>query len=121
MKKQHKHPILQTIYPDRFMYKNRTEVEALRKKVATLRKKIAFLKDCLAKYTNFNGSGTTLEGALSQSLHFFAAQGTEEIPKNTLKEEEMHDIEMHLPLTQSAFESSLIQQVLDVYRNKVRE
>ena len=33
----------------------------------------------------------------------------------------MNDIEMHLPLTQLAFESSLIQQVLDNYRNKVRE
>lgn len=65
MKKQHKHPILPTIYPDRFMYKNRVEVESLRKNVDTLRKKISFLKDCLAKYTNFNGSGMPIVSALS--------------------------------------------------------
>ena len=57
------------------MYKNRTQVEALRKKVAVLRSKIAFLKSCLKQYTNFNGSGTSIEDSLSHSLHFFAAQG----------------------------------------------
>ena len=46
------------------MMKNRTEVESLRKQVATLRKKIAFLKDCLKKYTDFNGSGIEIESAL---------------------------------------------------------
>ena len=70
---QHKHPIQTLIFPDRYMYANRTEVEALRKKVETLRKKISFLKDCLAKYTNFNSSGYSLEGILRQGLHFFAA------------------------------------------------
>lgn len=59
-KKQHKHPIFPVIYPDRFMYRNREQVEALRKQVASLRKKITFLKDCLAKYTNFNGSNMPL-------------------------------------------------------------
>lgn len=73
MKKQHKHPIMPTVYPDRFMLQNRQEVEALRKQVATLRQKIALLKDCLAKYTNFNDSGIPLESALSQTLHFLAA------------------------------------------------
>ena len=65
MKKQHKHPIPLTVYPDRFMFKNRSEVEALRKKVEMLRKKITFLKECLGRYTDFNGSGIPLEGALS--------------------------------------------------------
>ena len=64
MKKQHKHPIPTMIYPDRFMYKNRTEVEALRKKVDMLRKKITFLKDCLGRYNNFNDSGIPIEDAL---------------------------------------------------------
>lgn len=84
MKKQHKHPILPTIYPDRFMYKNRVEVESLRKNVDTLRKKITFLKDCLAKYTNFNGSEMPIAGILSQSLHFFKAQRTGVPPETTL-------------------------------------
>ena len=65
MKKQHKHPILPTIYPDRFMYKNRVEVESLRKQVDTLRKKISFLKDCLARYTNFNGSNMPIAEVLA--------------------------------------------------------
>jgi len=73
MKMQHKHAIHTQIYPDRFMYSNRAEVEALRKKVATLRSKITFLKDCLKKYTNFNNSGIKLEDAFTQTLHFFAA------------------------------------------------
>ena len=84
MKKQHKHPILPTIYPDRFMYKNRVEVESLRKQVDTLRKKISFLKECLARYTNFNGSNMPIAGVLSQCLHFFAAQGREAEPETTL-------------------------------------
>ena len=53
------------VYPDRFMSHNREQVEALRKQVATLRKKISFLKDCLAKYTNYNGSQMPIEGVLS--------------------------------------------------------
>ena len=65
MKKQHKHPIMPVVYPDRFMSHNREQVEALRKQVATLRKKISFLKDCLAKYTNYNGSQMPIEGVLS--------------------------------------------------------
>ena len=55
------------------MYKNRVEVESLRKQVDTLRKKISFLKECLARYTNFNGSNIPITGVLSQCLHFFAA------------------------------------------------
>lgn len=73
MKKQHKHPILPVIHPDRFMHANRSTVEALRKKVAILRKKIAFLKACLKRYENFNKSGMSIDTALSMSLHFFAA------------------------------------------------
>ena len=100
MKKQHKHEILEVIYPDRFMHSNRRDVEALRKKVAILRSKITFLKDCLKKYTDFNGSGIPLEALLRQSLHFFAAQGTEEVPETGLEASEMNDIKMHLPLKQ---------------------
>jgi len=55
------------------MHLNRSVVEALRKKVAVLRKKIAFLNQCLKKYENFNETGMSIETALSQSLHFFAA------------------------------------------------
>lgn len=73
MKKQHKHPISPLIYPDRFMYRNRVEIEALRKKVSTLRAKITFLKDCLEKYTNFNGSNIGINTAFDQVLHFFTA------------------------------------------------
>ena len=65
MKMQHKHPVHTQIYPDRFMYSNRNEVESLRKKVAMLRNKITYLKDCLKKYTDFNGSGIKLEDALT--------------------------------------------------------
>lgn len=92
MKKQHKHPILPKIYPDRFMYKNRVEVESLRKNVDTLRKKISFLKDCLAKYTNFNGSNIPISGVLDQCLHFFKAQGQEQVPETTLEGNDMADI-----------------------------
>ena len=98
MKKQHKHPILPTIYPDRFMYKNRVEVESLRKNVDTLRKKIAFLKDCLAKYTNFNDSEMPISGVLEQCLHFFKAQGTGQMPETPLQAAERTDIQAHLPL-----------------------
>lgn len=84
MKKQHKHPILPTIYPDRFMFKNRAEVESLRKKVDTLRKKISFLKDCRARYSNFNGSNMPIQDILTQCLHFFAAQGQEAEPETNL-------------------------------------
>lgn len=98
MKKQHKHSIPPVIYPDRFMYSNLVEVASLRKNVATLRKKITFLKDCLKKYTDFNGSGIHLEQALRQSLHFFAAQGQEQVPETTLDPSEMGDIQTFLPL-----------------------
>ena len=73
MKKQHKHPISSLIYPDRFMYRNRVEIEALRKKVSTLRAKITLLKDCLERYTNFNGSNIGINTAFDQVLHFFSA------------------------------------------------
>ncbi len=92
VKMQHKHQILTEIYPDRFMYSNRNEVESLRKKVAMLRNKINFLKDCLKRYTDFNGSGIKLEDALSQTLHFFAAQGSEVAPQTELDQSEMGDI-----------------------------
>lgn len=55
------------------MYRNRVEIEALRKKVSTLRAKITFLKDCLEKYTNFNGSNIGINTAFDQVLHFFTA------------------------------------------------
>ena len=92
MKKQHKHEILPVIYPDRFMYKNRAEVESLRKKVGILRSKISFLKECLNRYTNFNGSGIEIGEALRQSLHFFAAQGQEPWPENQLEASDLSDI-----------------------------
>jgi len=119
MKKQHKHTILPVIYPDRFMHCNRAVVEALRKKVAILRKKITFLKDCLKQYTDFNGSGISLEQALRQSLHFFVAQGQQQMPATNLKPSEMSDVQTLLPLAQAPFESALVQQVLDTYKNKV--
>ena len=109
-KKQHKHPILPVIYPDRFMYSNRSQVEALRKKVSVLRAKISFLKSCLSQYTNFNQSNLSIESALSQSLHFFAAQGQAQAPEQAgLSQEDMADIQVHLPLKQALFESSIVQ------------
>lgn len=121
MKMQHKHAIQTEIYPDRFMYSNRAEVEALRKKVASLRSKITFLRDCLKKYTNFNSSGISLEDSFTQTLHFFAAQGQEQVPQTDLDASEMGDIEVHLPLKQDPIDSNLVQQVLDNYRNKVKD
>ena len=72
-KKQHKHQIPPVIHPDRFMLKNRNVVEDLRKNVNVLRKKIVTLKECLARYTNFNGSESNIENILRQALHFFSA------------------------------------------------
>lgn len=54
----HELPIQQEIHPDRFMLENRDEVEKLRKRVKVLRDKIKYLEECLARYTNYNGSGT---------------------------------------------------------------
>lgn len=72
-KKQHKHPILPVIHPDRFMLKNQQAVQAIRKKVDLLRRKIQFLKDCLARYTNFDQSGLALDTALGAALKYFSA------------------------------------------------
>ena len=121
MKKQHKHPIPLTVFPDRFMFQNRSEVEALRKKVEMLRKKITYLKECLGRYTDFNGSGIPLEGALSQTMHFFAAQGQEQPPETNLTPEEMTDVQVHLPLRQNACETSIAQQLLNQFRNQAKD
>ena len=119
MKKQHKHPIPPVIFPDRFQYKNRVEVESLRKNVDTLRKKIQFLKECLAQYTNFNGSEMPLLAALEQALSFFKNQGKGQMPETTLASADMADINPHLPLRQEPIESNLIQLALDAQREKV--
>ena len=121
MKKQHKHPVMTTIHPDRFMYKNRTEVESLRKNVDILRKKITFLKDCLAKYTDFESSGISVEGALGKALQFFATQGQNQTPETSLQASDMADIEVHLPLSQAQIIGvDPVKQMLDSYHKKVQ-
>ena len=59
-KKHHPFPIKTTIYPDRFLYKNKNEVDKLREQVVVIQKKISYLKECLNKYENFNGGNSTL-------------------------------------------------------------
>ena len=77
IKNNHKHPILQTIYPDRFMLENREKVEDLRKTVSILRKKIAYLKTCRQRYTEYNDSNKAIEDAFELVLHFYSNQGKE--------------------------------------------
>lgn len=71
VKKNHEHPILPEIYPDRFMYDNFQMVENLRTQVKEHRSKISYLKKCLDQYSNFNGSGISIESALAQVLFFY--------------------------------------------------
>ncbi len=122
VKKQHKHPILPEIYPDRFMYQNRAVVENLRKNVDTLRKKIAYLKECLEQYHDFNGSKIGIQNALTQVHHFFSAQGQGSVPATTLTPEEMSDIKPLLPLRQEQkAEFSIVQQMLKSYGTQVQD
>lgn len=71
----HKVPIQKEIYPDRFLYKNRTEVETLRLKVKSLRDNIRHLEECLTNYKNFEGSGYDITKVLGLSMDFFSKQG----------------------------------------------
>ena len=71
-KQLHQFPIPKEIYPDRFMLENLDEVKALRKRVKVLRDKINFLEECLSRYTNYNGSSTSITAALEQVLHLFS-------------------------------------------------
>lgn len=59
------------IYPDRFMFSNREQVEAKRNQVKRLRANITFLEGCLRKYTHFGGADINIFDALSASLQFF--------------------------------------------------
>jgi len=43
------------------------------------------------------------------------------VPETDLDASEMNDIEVHLPLKQDPIDSNLVQQVLDNYRNKVKD
>ena len=54
-KMNHSFPIKTTIYPDRFLYKNKDEVDKLREEVAVSGKKIYYLRQCLKKYDCYNG------------------------------------------------------------------
>ena len=72
VKSHHEFPIQREIYPDRFMFENREQVEELRKRVKVLRDKIKFLEECLSRYTNYNGSNIQITSALDQVLHFFS-------------------------------------------------
>ena len=77
IKKYHAFPIQTVIHPDRFLYKNKAEVEQLRQRVVVIQKKISYLEECLARYTNFNDSKLELNTLFNQMLHFFAQQGKE--------------------------------------------
>ena len=122
VKKQHKHPILPEIYPDRFMYENRVEVENLRKNVDTLRKKIAYLKECLDQYHDFNGSQMGIEGVLNQAFNFFQDQGKGKVPETSLTQEEMSDLRPQLPLRQEQkAEFGIVQQMLKTYGGLVSQ
>ena len=43
------------------------------------------------------------------------------MPDTTLTQEELSDVQAHLPLRQDPIETHLLQQMLDTYRNKVKE
>lgn len=71
----HKVPIQKEIYPDRFLLKNREEVEKLRSKVKALRDNIYHLEECLSNYKNFEGTEYDVTKVLGLSADFFEKQG----------------------------------------------
>ena len=100
IKKHHAFPIQTVIHPDRFLYKNKAEVEQLRQRVVVIQKKISYLEECLARYTNFNDSKLELNTLFNQMLHFFAQQGKEQPIETTLSPADLSDLQLFTPLQQ---------------------
>ena len=100
-KKNHPFPIKTTIYPDRFLYKNKDEVDKLREEVAVTGKKIQYLRQCLAKYDCYNGGDQSIEKLFKQMIHFYGSQGQETEIQTTLSQTELSDLKVHQPLQQT--------------------
>lgn len=70
----HKVPVLQKIYPQRFLLKNREMVEQSRAKVKILRDKLKLLTDNLQMFKRFDGKDIDLVSLLGQINHFVSSQ-----------------------------------------------
>lgn len=92
----------QTIYPDRFMIQNRSEIEKIRSYVQELRERIHLLEAKLKEYSNFQESDCNLHKALDLVSSFFRDQGKVSDGETKV----FPDLKLYSPLNQPDFSNA---------------
>lgn len=70
----HKVPVMEKIYPQRFLLKHREVVEQSRAKVKILRNKLKLLTENLQMYKRYDGKDIELVQLLGSINHFISSQ-----------------------------------------------